>query len=88
MKIVKYEKEIRNQILKDSFTKEDLIKEKYLVSKEGKIEIYYAPFDYINLDASIIIVGITSIIFIFIVTNAIYTIFLINALIPYQKKEF
>ena len=56
---MKFEKEIRNEILKDSYTKEDLIKEKYLVSKEGEIEIYYAPFDYINLDASIIIVGIT-----------------------------
>ncbi|QXP67692.1 uracil-DNA glycosylase family protein [Polaribacter sp. AHE13PA] len=56
---MKFEKEIRNEILKVSYTKEDLIKEKYLVSKEGKIEIYYAPFDYINLNASIIIVGIT-----------------------------
>lgn len=35
------------------------MKEKYLVSKEAEIEIYYAPFDYINLDASIIIIGIT-----------------------------
>lgn len=49
----------RNENLKESYTKEDLIKEKYLVSKEGKIEIYYAPFDHINLNASIIIVGIT-----------------------------
>ena len=56
---MKFEKEIRNETLKDSYTKEDLMKEKYLVSKEGEIEIYYAPFDYINLDASIIIVGIT-----------------------------
>ena len=56
---MKFEKEIRNETLKDSCTKEDLMKEKYLVSKEGEIEIYYAPFDYINLDASIIIVGIT-----------------------------
>lgn len=56
---MKYEKEIRFENLKDSYTKEDLMNEKYLVSKEGKIEIYYAPFDYINLDASIIIVGIT-----------------------------
>lgn len=56
---MKFEKEIRNEILKDSYTKEDLMKEKYLVSSEGKIEIYYAPFDYINVSASIIIVGIT-----------------------------
>ena len=56
---MKFEKEIRNEIQKDSYTKEDLMKEKYLVSSEGKIEIYYAPFDYINVKASIVIVGIT-----------------------------
>ena len=56
---MKFEKEIRNETLKDSYTKEDLMKEKYLISKKGEIEIYSAPFDYINLDASIIIVGIT-----------------------------
>ena len=56
---MKFEKEIRNEIQKDSYTKEDLMKEKYLVSSEGKIEIYYAPFDYINVKASVVIVGIT-----------------------------
>jgi hypothetical protein len=56
---MKFEKEIRNEIQKDFYTKEDLMKEKYLVSSEGEIEIYYAPFDYINVKASLVIVGIT-----------------------------
>ena len=32
---------------------------KFLVNKEGNIEIYYAPFDYVNSKAKIMIVGIT-----------------------------
>ena len=32
---------------------------KFLLKKEKNIEIYYAPFDYINLKAKIMIVGIT-----------------------------
>lgn len=30
-----------------------------LIAKEGKYETFYAPFDYINKDAKIVIVGIT-----------------------------
>ena len=30
-----------------------------MVNKEGNIKIYYAPFDYINSKAKIMIVGIT-----------------------------
>lgn len=54
-----FEREVRNERLKNSFTKEDLMKEKYLVSSKDKIEIYYAPFDYVNTNAALIIVGIT-----------------------------
>ena len=32
---------------------------KFLINKEGNIKIYYAPFDYINSKAKIMIVGIT-----------------------------
>ena len=32
---------------------------KFLLEKEKNIEIYYAPFDYINSKAKIVIVGIT-----------------------------
>ncbi|MDA7690869.1 hypothetical protein N8782_00585 [Methylophilaceae bacterium] len=43
-----------NKIDKDS-----VISKTFLLSKEGNIEIYYAPFDYINPKAKIVIVGIT-----------------------------
>ena len=32
---------------------------KFLINKEGNIKIYYAPFDYVNSNAKIMIVGIT-----------------------------
>ena len=32
---------------------------KFLINKEGNIKIYYAPFDYVNFKAKIMIVGIT-----------------------------
>ena len=43
-----------NKIDKDS-----VISKTFLLSKEGNIEIYYAPFDYINPKAKIVIIGIT-----------------------------
>jgi len=43
-----------NKIDKDS-----VISKTFLLSKEDNIEIYYAPFDYINSKAKIVIVGIT-----------------------------
>jgi hypothetical protein len=39
--------------------KSTITNNKFLVNKEGNIEIYYAPFDYVNLKAKIMIVGIT-----------------------------
>mgnify|MGYP003683103165 CR=1 FL=1 len=39
--------------------KSNIINNKFLVNKESNIEIYYAPFDYVNPKAKIMIVGIT-----------------------------
>ena len=39
--------------------KQSVINKKFLIDKEKNIEIYYAPFDYINSKAKIMIVGIT-----------------------------
>ena len=39
--------------------KSNIINNKFLVNKESNIEIYYAPFDYVNSKAKIMIVGIT-----------------------------
>ena len=37
-----------------------IVNKEFLIKKDGNIEIYYAPFDYINTKAKIVIVGITS----------------------------
>ncbi|MDB2601437.1 hypothetical protein N9Y30_01710 [Candidatus Pelagibacter bacterium] len=39
--------------------KKSVINKDFLVNKDENIEIYYAPFDYINSKAKIVIVGIT-----------------------------
>ena len=39
--------------------KQSVINKKFLIDKDKNIEIYYAPFDYINTKAKIMIVGIT-----------------------------
>jgi len=36
-----------------------IVNKEFLIKKDGNIEIYYAPFDYVNSKAKIIIVGIT-----------------------------
>tara|TARA_B100000902_G_C27261727_1_gene891198 strand:+ start:628 stop:1290 length:663 start_codon:yes stop_codon:yes gene_type:complete len=36
-----------------------IVNKEFLIKKDGNIEIYYAPFDYINSKAKIAIVGIT-----------------------------
>ena len=39
--------------------KKSVINKKFLIDKDKNLEIYYAPFDYINSKAKIMIVGIT-----------------------------
>ena len=36
-----------------------IVNEEFLIKKDGNTEIYYAPFDYINTKAKVVIVGIT-----------------------------
>ena len=36
-----------------------IVNKEFLIKKDGNIEIYYAPFDYLNSKVKIIIVGIT-----------------------------
>ncbi len=54
-----YIQTIQTEPLKERYEKSDLLIPKYLITESGKINIYYAPFEFINIDASIIIVGIT-----------------------------
>lgn len=44
---------------RDILTKDDLLVSTFLLHKEKEIEIYYAPFDYVNEEAKIILMGIT-----------------------------
>jgi hypothetical protein len=44
---------------RDSLTKDDLLVSTFLLHKENGIEIYYAPFDYVNENAKLILIGIT-----------------------------
>ena len=52
----KYLKQIKS--LK-KISKQNIINNKFLINSDGKIKIYYAPFDYINPKAKIMIVGIS-----------------------------
>ena len=36
-----------------------IVNKEFLIKKDGNTEIYYAPFDYINTKAKVVIVGIT-----------------------------
>ena len=45
--------------LLETINQKNIKDKKFLLEKEKNIEIYYAPFDYINSKAKIVIVGIT-----------------------------
>ncbi|MCG8350778.1 MAG: hypothetical protein MI924_23655, partial [Chloroflexales bacterium] len=40
-------------------TKDDLLGAQFLLHREGPLEIYYAPLDYVNSDAQVMLIGIT-----------------------------
>src|SRR2546425_1805387 len=40
-------------------TKADLLAPEFRLHEEGRIQIYYAPFDYVNENARVVLVGIT-----------------------------
>ncbi|MCP8968904.1 hypothetical protein [Ectobacillus ponti] len=43
----------------ETLTRENLLHPRFLLQRESGLEIYYAPFDYINTAAKVMIVGIT-----------------------------
>ena len=49
------------QSIPSSYTEESLINEEFLLERDDKkkLEIYYAPFEYVNEEAKVVIVGIT-----------------------------
>ena len=55
-----YKEVIKELQLKNKYTKEELLINKFLIDKENNIEIYYAPHnEYLNPKAKIFIIGIT-----------------------------
>lgn len=56
---MKFKEILKSEILKDKFSSKDLLIPKYLIENENNIKIFFAPFDYVNVNADIVIVGIT-----------------------------
>ena len=55
-----YKEAIKELPLKNKYTKEELLIDKFLIDKENNIEIYYAPHnEYLNPKAKVFIIGIT-----------------------------
>lgn len=54
-----YIKEILELPIKELYKKEDLITEKLLYKNDGDIEVYWAPFDILNKNAKVVLLGIT-----------------------------
>ena len=59
MSFERYLEEMDKIPVKDTYAKRELTTERFLYAKDGKVEIYWAPFDYINKDAKVVILGIT-----------------------------
>ena len=45
--------------LPERLSERDVCTAQFLLHEEGSLKIYYAPFDYVNKDAKIALVGIT-----------------------------
>jgi hypothetical protein len=57
--LLSYVKAIKNLPEKSKYSYTDLLIKDLFIEKENNLSIYYAPFDYINKNAKIIIIGIT-----------------------------
>lgn len=56
---MKYIDHIKELPFRDNYSREELLNKKFQIAEEGNIQLFYAPFEYINTDAKVIIVGIT-----------------------------
>ena len=55
-----YKEDIKELPLKNKYTRDELLIDKFLLDKENNIEIYYAPHnEYLNPKAKVFIIGIT-----------------------------
>lgn len=55
----KYEQSILHLPIKETYLKDDLMTDHFLYAQDNKLEVFWAPFEYINKDAKVIILGIT-----------------------------
>ena len=56
---INYYSKLERESLRSNYSKNDLLNENYLLDSFKSLKIYYAPFDFVNKNASVIIVGIT-----------------------------
>ncbi|HZP32883.1 MAG TPA: uracil-DNA glycosylase family protein [Candidatus Acidoferrales bacterium] len=54
-----YARAIASLPARDTLLKADLLNDEFLISAHDELEIYYAPFDFVNVRAKVVIVGIT-----------------------------
>jgi len=54
-----YELHLKQLPMKDNFQKEDLMTDSFLFAKDNNVEVFWAPFEYLNTEAKVMIVGIT-----------------------------
>ena len=55
-----YISKIKSLPIKNKYTKEEILTQDFLIDKDNRLEIYYAPHnEYINFKAKIFIIGIT-----------------------------
>jgi hypothetical protein len=47
------------EALPDDVSQGDVLNERFLLGEEKRLAVYYAPFDWINVDARIVILGLT-----------------------------
>lgn len=57
--IKKYTESLEKLHVKNKYSKEDLLTKDFLIKADEDIEIYWAPFDYINTSAKVVLLGIT-----------------------------
>ncbi len=50
---------LKREDISSELSQNQLLRKDFLIKKKDSLEIYYAPFDHINSQASVIIVGIT-----------------------------
>lgn len=54
-----YEQSILKLPIKETYDKEDLMTDEFMYEKDNKLEVFWAPFESINRDAQVIMLGIT-----------------------------